>query len=382
MTLASNSQTDKLTATTTELLVAKQEVRQLQESLRKIKREREITERSLELERNNSKEVQDILTSMRHTLESSTAQIETLHSQLLCKSSALQEREKEVEMLQCELKGFKKDYRTATTSCQAMQIEVEEIQQTLLTKTAQLEEECKRRSIMEANVVELSQKLSDAHTELKEKESVLQGEQTLGAHVSSELDTLRIKSTSLEKTVASKELALQEQARELMRIHEEKKEVMSRLSEMEEHLHRSVDSKDAVVREVTTKVSEMEVKNLKLQQVRVCFAHPVSCFISSSFMQLLAEARDEQKALQLMQQAIRSSAELETERSKTLECELASMQEVMQTLKVKIKKQEEELAEASITRNQVVSSAQTMNNNNFCLLITCQATLLYNMIMY
>ena len=67
-----------------------------------------------------------------------------------------------------------------------------------------------------------------------------------------------------------------------------------------------------------------------------------------------------------MQQTIRSSAELEKERSKTLECELVSMQELIQTLNAKIKKHEEELAEASITQNQVVSSAQTRLLANYC----------------
>ena len=275
--LTSNSQTDQLTAITTELLAAKNEIKQLQDSLRKTRREKEMSDRSLELEKSNCQEVQEILTSMRGTLEKSTSQIETLHSQLLIKSSALQEKERQIELLQSDLKGCKEDHKTATTSCQAMQFEVNAIKQALLSKTAQLEEEHKKRSTVEADIVEMSGKL-------KEKESLLQGERTLGAHVSNELEALRIKSNSLEDTVASKEATLQGRARELMEVNKEKAEAVSKLSEMEEQLQMAMHSKDTAIREMTTKVSELQAQNRELQQVRVSLAFPVIYPLSSLCM--------------------------------------------------------------------------------------------------
>lgn len=54
-----------------------------------------------------------------------------------------------------------------------------------------------------------------------------------------------------------------------------------------------------------------------------------------------------------MQQATRSSAELERERSFTMEGELASLRDTVHSLENRTKKQEEELAEATETQKQV-----------------------------
>lgn len=267
MDVSINSQSDQLVAVTSDLLSAKNKIKRMQESLQKCEREKEISERSLELEKTNAREVQEILTPLRQTLEKSTVQMESLHSELLGKTSVLQEKEKQVELLEMELESSKEDYKRAIASYQAMKLEIDVVQQSLLSKTVQLEEELRKRNTTETENVELSLKMSDIKRELKEKESLLEGSHRLGAHLSSELESLRSGSKSLKETLVEKEAMLQAQVQELAEVQHEKEMMARKLLEMEAQLQMATDTNEVTVNEITSRIYELQTQNKTLQQV-------------------------------------------------------------------------------------------------------------------
>ena len=265
--MSSLSQSEQFVAMTTELSKAKEKIKAMQESFQKCKKEKEIVERSLELEKRNGKEVQEILTSLRQTLEKSTLQIESLHCELLSKISLLQEKENQIVLLQKELIGFKEDYQTATAGCQAMQLQVEVVQKTVLSKTVQLEEEQRQRKITEMENVDLNLKLSDVQRDLKEKESLLEGAVQQTVELSAELMSLRSGSSSFKQLLVDKEAALQAEAVEIAELQKEKELMARNALEMEAQLQLAMDSKIAVCRELNEKISELQTQNQSLQQV-------------------------------------------------------------------------------------------------------------------
>lgn len=266
----------KLQSTTSDLTRFQELAKKLQDTITINQNELETISLSLELERQNNRELQAMVEALNGNAERSGKQLEGMDAQLSSSKKELAEKRLTLQSVQHANHSLKLEAKQKEATCVSLEAELGNSQRNLKAKNVALKE---TRDVISS----LEQDLANAHTEIdnyriqvEEFQSQLKSNEFENARLikDREINEIEIQSVMLNVKMTSKQLEekktqLQRREEEGNILEQEKMHLASDLSEYKREVHSLASLKNKLENDLDLKASELEIDRSKIAKVSV-----------------------------------------------------------------------------------------------------------------
>lgn len=261
----------KLQSTTADLTRFKELATKLQDTITATTSELETTTRSLQMEKQNNKELQAMVDALTTKLQRSGKKVEEFDAQFELNKKELSERRLELQNMQQENHSLKLELKQRQNTSATLEHELEMRQRDLQTKTAALMEV---KGDMSTLVTDANSEMDTFKLQIEELRSQLKTGAFENSRLAKDKEICEIEMQSIvlnakmtNKQLEEKKTQLQRREEEMRVLEQDKDTFFSELSDSKREIHSLANLKTRLENDLELKASELEIEHRRVVKV-------------------------------------------------------------------------------------------------------------------